>query len=141
MREVLLFIHFIGLAMGLGTSLAFMFLGMASAKMEKAEALKFRLNTLALSRMGHIGLALLLASGIALMTPHWSELASMPLLMAKLALVIVLGALIGMISSVGKKVKMGGADSEAHFKKLETLGKVALLTSLAIVVLAVTVFH
>ena len=56
MRDIMLIIHFIGLAMGLGTSLAFMFLGIASSKMEKKDAEQFTLKTLVLSRMGHIGL-------------------------------------------------------------------------------------
>lgn len=37
MREAMLIVHFLGLAMGLGTSFAFMFLGMVSDKMEKEE--------------------------------------------------------------------------------------------------------
>lgn len=139
MRETLLIIHFIGLAMGLGTSFAHMFLGIASAKMEKEEALKFQIQTLALSRMGHIGLALLVVSGLALMTPHWESLLEMPLLIVKLVLVVVLGALIGMIGARAKKAQQG--DAEMHFKKIEPLGKLTMLTALIIVVLAVIVFR
>lgn len=139
MREVMLILHFIGLAMGIGTSFAFMFLGIASSKMEKAEGLKFSLNALALSRMGHIGLTLLVISGLYLMTPYWKALPQMPLLIAKLVLVLVLGALIGVITSAGKKAKAG--DAEAQFNKISTLGRFSLLTGLAIVILAVLIFH
>lgn len=139
MRDIMLITHFIGLAMGIGTSFAFMFLGIASSKMEESEALKFRLNTFALSRMGHIGLVLLVLSGGYLMTPYWSTLTSSPLLIAKLTLVVVLGAFIGIISSKAKKVNEGNADMQ--LKKIEPLGKLALLTGIAIVVLAVLVFH
>lgn len=139
MKEVMLFIHFIGLAMGIGTSFGFMFLGIASSKMGKEEALKFRLNTFALSRMGHIGLTLLVFSGIFLIIPHWKDLGDYPLLIAKLVLVLVLGALIGVISATGKKAQMG--DAETHLKKIETLGKISLITGLAIVGLAIAVFH
>lgn len=139
MRDIMLILHFIGLAMGLGTSFAFMFLGIASAKMEPGEAQKFRLNTLTLSRMGHIGLTLLIVSGGALMTPYWSILASSPILIAKLVLVVVLGALIGIISSMGRKAKQG--DAEVQFKKIEPLGKISMLTGLAILILAVYFFH
>ncbi len=55
MRETMLFLHFIGLSMGLGVSFAHAFLGFAVAKMNPDEALKFRMHTLALGRMGHIG--------------------------------------------------------------------------------------
>lgn len=135
----MLILHFIGLAMGLGTSFAFMFLGIAASKMEKTESEKFRLNSFAISRMGHIGLTLLIISGGYLMTPYWSSLSSSPLLIAKLVLVLLLAALIGIISSKAKKAKKG--DAEIHFKKMEPLGKIAMITALTIVVLAVYAFH
>ena len=59
--------HFIGLVMGLGTSFGFMFLGMAAAKLPEEERPKFMVNALGLSRMGHIGLTLLVISGLFLM--------------------------------------------------------------------------
>lgn len=139
MHDILLIIHFIGLAMGLGTSFGFMFLGIAGSKMEKKEQLKFQLNSMALSRMGHIGLTLLIISGIVLMTPYWSILPSSPLLIAKLVLVLVLAALIGIITSIGKKARQG--DTEAQFNKIAQLGKISLLTGVLIVVIAVYFFH
>lgn len=139
MHDIMLALHFIGLAMGLGTSFAHMFLGIAAGKMEAEERLKFQMNSMALSRMGHIGLTLLVVTGIYLMGPYWSILPSSPLLMAKLALVLLLGALIGIISSIAKKAKKG--DAEAQFKRIEPLGKIAMLTALAIVLLAVFFFH
>lgn len=139
MHDVMLIIHFIGLAMGLGTSLGFMFLGIASTKMEKSEALTFNLNTFALAKMGHIGLTLLVISGIFLMTPHWSSLAEMPLLIAKLTLVAILGALVGINSVNAKKAKAG--NPETHLQNISSLGKISLLVSLLIVILAVLVFH
>lgn len=139
MRNAMLIIHFIGLAMGLGTSFAFMFLGIASSKMERSEALKFTLNTFALSKMGHIGLGLLVISGVALMTPYWDSLTSMPLLIVKLVLVLTLGMLIGIITSAAKKAQKD--DAENHLKKIPIMGRLALLTSLVIVVLAVLIFQ
>jgi len=139
MQDIMLILHFIGLAMGLGTSLGFMFLGIAGSKMEKDEQLKFMLNTMALSRMGHIGLTLLVISGIVLMTPYWNILTTTPTLITKLVLVIVLGGLIGMISSKGKKAQKGNAAEQ--LKKIQPLGKIAMLTGIAIVVLAVLSFH
>lgn len=139
MREVMLIVHFIGLAMGLGTSLAFMFLGMASAKMEPAEAGKFRMNVLSLSRMGHIGLALLIISGLYLMMPYWGMLSASPLLIAKLVLVVVLTVLIGVIGSAISKAKKG--DAEMHLKKVQPLGRITMLTTLVIIILAVYFFR
>jgi uncharacterized membrane protein len=139
MHDILLIIHFIGLTLGLGTSFGFMFLGIAIGKMEKEDRIKFQLNSMALSRMGHIGLMLLIISGIFLMAPYWSILPSSPLLIAKLALVLVLTILIVIINSLGKKAQQGY--TEAQFRKIEPLGKIALLTGVTIVALAVYFFH
>ena len=139
MYEFMLILHFIGLAMGLGTSLAFMFLGIAGSKMEKEEGVKFALNSFALSKMGHIGLSLLVISGIYLIIPHAAGLGSNPLLMVKLALVLLLAALIGIISSNAKKARQ--SEPEKYLKKIEPLGKLSLLTGLIIVILAVLIFH
>ena len=139
MKEAMLFAHFIGLTMGLGTSFAHAFLGAAIAKMTPEEVIKFRVNTLALGRMGNIGIILLVVSGLYLITPYWQVLTSMPLLMAKLALVIVLASLIAVLNSYAKKAAQG--DAEVQLKKMEKLGKMTLLIGLTIVVLAVSIFH
>ena len=137
MRNVMLIIHIIGIAMGLGVSLSFMFLGMAAAKMEAAERLDFTTKALSLSKMGHIGILLLFISGGYLMTPHWSTLGSSPLLLTKLILFLVLAGLIGVISAKAKKVRAN--PSLEALGKIKTLGQLALLVAIAIVCLAV--FH
>ncbi len=139
MKDVMLIVHFLGLAMGVGTAFGFMFLGMAAGKLERNEALKFMINALAMGRMGHIGLVLLLISGGYLMTPYWKNLGSMPLLITKLILFLVLAALIGVISSLGKKAKRGEAGK--HLQKSAMLGRIGLLVGVTIVILAVLVFH
>ncbi len=139
MREFMLIIHFIGLAMGLGTSFAFMFLGIASSKMEQTEAHKFMLKAFALTKMGQIGLVLLIVSGGYLMTPYWKTLSSIPLLIIKLVLVLILAALIGYISAIAKKASQG--ETAKHLKKIRTVGQLALFIAIAIVILAVYIFH
>lgn len=139
MREVMLIAHFLGLAMGLGTSFAFFFLGMARSKMEKEEGKKFALNALAMSRMGHIGLTLLILSGGYLMTPYWVLLGSRPLLIAKLLLVLGLVFTVSLQSVYAKRAKKG--DSKANLKKIATLGRISLLSTIAIVILAVLIFR
>lgn len=135
----MLIAHFLGLAMGLGTSFAFFFLGMARSKMEKEEGKKFALNALAMSRMGHIGLALLILSGGYLMTPYWVLLGSRPLLIAKLLLVLGLVFTVSLQSVYAKRAKKGG--SKANLKKIATLGRISLLSTIAIVILAVLIFR
>ena len=90
MREAMLILHFIGLTMGLGTSFAHAFLGIAVSKMTPGEAIKFRLYSLVLSKMGNIGMGLLIFSGLYLITPYWNILQTLHLLIIKLALVIIL---------------------------------------------------
>lgn len=138
MRELMLILHFIGLAMGLGTSFAFMFLGISASKMQEDESKKFSLNILVLSRMGHIGLTLLILSGIYLMTPYWEVLANTPLLIIKLILVVILTVIIGILSSAGRKAKAG--EFEKNIKTISTFGKVSLLIALLITVFAVLIF-
>jgi hypothetical protein len=139
MREVMLILHFLGLTMGLGTGFAHAFLGSVTSKMSQEEAIKFRLNSLVLSRMGHIGIALLLISGFYMITPYWKVLSSFPLLIVKLALVAVLIVLIALIGIATRKAKNGDAINQ--LKKMELLGKLTLLVGVAIVVVAVYVFH
>lgn len=139
MKVLMLILHFIGLTMGLGTGFANAFLGIVASRMSADEATKFRLRLLVLSKMGYIGIALLVISGLYMITPYWKVLSSMPLLVGKLVLVVILILLIALIGIAGKKAKAG--DAELHFKKMERLGKLALLTGVMIVVLAATVFH
>ncbi|MEP6677509.1 MAG: hypothetical protein ABJA78_20275 [Ferruginibacter sp.] len=139
MRDIMLICHFLGLTMGLGTGFAHAFLGASAAKMAKEDAEKFRMQTLILSTMGHIGIALLLISGFYMITPYWKYLTDMPLLMVKLSLVLVLIVLISLIGIAARKAKKG--DVENQLRKMETLGKLTLLVGLAIVVCAVKVFH
>lgn len=139
MKDIMLIIHFLGIAMGVGTSFAYLFLGIASSKMSKEEGQKFILNSSSLSMMGHIGLGLLFLSGGALMTPYWKALGTMPLLATKLVLFLVLGALLGIISSATRKAKAG--DTDAQLKKVSNLGKITFIISITIVVLAVLTFH
>lgn len=138
-REIALIFHFIGLAMGLGTGFAFMFLGIAASKLDQDEGNKLMLRAAILGKMGHIGLAILLASGIYLIIPYAKALPQMPLLISKLVLFVLLGATIGITTSMMKKAAKG--DTVKYLNKTKNLGKANLILSLAIVVLAVLVFR
>ncbi len=139
MRELMLIMHFLGLGLGLGTAFAHAFLGAATSKMQDDEKIKFRLHTLALAKMGNIGLVLLVVSGVFLIIPFWDSLLSLPLLMLKLALVLVLIVFITLINLWG--IKAAKSESAKHLSKMERLGKLMLLLSVSIVIIAVCVFH
>lgn len=138
MREVMLIIHFIGLAMGLGTGIGFQIFGNVASKLEKEDAKKFMLNAFSLIKMAQIGLVLLVISGLYLMTPFWATLPATPLLIAKLALVVILIVLVVVNSVAMDKAKKG--DLLNQRKKIQPIGKIILLIVLLIVILAVLVF-
>jgi uncharacterized membrane protein len=138
MRTFMLIVHLLGLAMGVGTSFGFMFLGIAGSKMEKDEGKKFALNTFAMSTMGHIGLTMLIISGLYLITPFWASLAAMPLLIAKLVLVLTLTVAVILATVYSRRAKKG--DTESNLKKVAIMGRITLLTGITIVVLAVLIF-
>jgi uncharacterized membrane protein len=140
MREVMLILHFIGLAMGLGTSFAHAFLGSVTAKMSADEANRFRVHSLVLGKMGFVGIILLLVSGFYLITPYWKILPHTPLLILKLVLVVILISLITVINILSAKAKKA-SDPEVQFKKIEPFGKMTMLVALIIVIVAVYIFH
>lgn len=135
----MLIVHFIGLAMFLGTGFAFMILEIANAKLEKSDLLKFSIRILPLSRIGHIGLFLLILSGGYLMTPYWQALGSILYLKIKLGLVILLAVVISIIAIYSKKAKTDNA--EKYLAKIEPYSKAAFVLGFAIIILAVLTFH
>lgn len=139
MRELLLIIHFIGLAMGLGTGFAHLFLGMASEKMSKEQSLDFSLKIQAVNKMGRIGTLLLLVSGVGLIIPMYDVILSTPLLMLKLSCVVLLVVLLEILKGYCKKALNG--EAEEYLAKMKKIGKITLPLSILIVVLAVLVFH
>jgi uncharacterized membrane protein len=139
MRELMLVIHFTGLAMALGTGFANLFLGVAASKLEPAEKGSFMSKTLILGRMGQIGLGLLILSGLYLASPFWQAIGFMPLFIVKLSLVVLLTIVVSMISLKVKKAKK--ENNPALLAKIKPLGIITFLLGIAIVVFAVLSFH
>ncbi len=139
MRESMLMVHFIGLAMGLGTSFTHAFLGKAISKMDINEAKKFRGQIKALSQMGYVGTGLLLVSGIYLLLPFWAVLPELPLLILKLALFLILVILIFLINQGAKKNLKN--EAEGNLKGVELMGKLAMIIGVVIVIIAVNIFR
>lgn len=139
MRDVVLVIHFVGLAMALGTGFANLFLGVVASKLEPAEKGSFMSKTLILGRMGQIGLGLLILSGLYLASPFWQAIGFMPLFIVKLSLVVLLTIVVSMISLKVKKAKK--ENNPALLAKIKPLGIITFLLGIAIVVFAVLSFH
>jgi len=139
MRELMLFFHFIGLAMAIGTGFANLFLSTVASKLDPPERASFMSKTMVLARMGQIGLGLLVVSGFYLITPFWKVLGEMPLLIAKLCLVAVLLILVSTTRIIMRKAKKQG--NPALLTKLKPLGMLTFLTGITIVIVAVLIFH
>ena len=141
MYEVFLMLHFLGLALGVGTSFAFLTLGLATNDMNPEERTRFMLRASLLSKNGSIGLALLIVSGIAFLVirgvgnvMRWGGGA----FHAKLLLVAILAGLLGYMQVLLKRAKQAGGGPA--MAKIPKASRLALLVSVAIVVLAVIAF-
>mgnify|MGYP004336720833 CR=1 FL=1 len=139
MRLFMLILHFIGLALAVGTGFAYLFLSLSAKKLSKEEGKDLFVKTLPIQKMSHIGLFLLVLSGGYLMTPYWDTLMQNHYLLAKLICVLGIIALVSTMSSLAKQVKKG--NDETAMQKIEKLGKITLPLGLIIVVLAVLTFH
>jgi hypothetical protein len=140
MYLTLLIFHFIGLALGLGTSFAMFTLGLATRDLEGPERGKFMLRASVLGKNGSIGLLLLIVSGLGMTftrgfgnTMAWGG----PAFHTKLLLVLVMCGIVGLMQVTLKKVRGGDTAAMARLPKL---GRIGMLTSVAIVVLAVIAF-
>jgi len=137
----ILFLHFIGLALGVGTSFAMPVLGAATRDLAPEERAKFMLRASALRKNGSYGLAILILSGLAMLllrgpaaTFAWGGGA----FHLKLTLVVILCGVFGYAQSVQKKVREAGGGP--LMAKLPKLGFVMLALSVAIVASAVAAF-
>ena len=135
----MLIVHILGVVMTAGAILAYVFIRMSATKLSGNEGKNLLLNVSALYKMGNIGLILVLLTGGYLMTPYWSTLGSTPLLIVKLLLFLIVGALLGMMSGSDKKAKKGNA--EKHLAKTAMFGNISLVIVIIIIILAVSIFH
>ena len=143
MYEFLLALHFIGLALAVGTGFAFMALGIGTKDMPLPERGAFMLRAFVIGRNGTVGLTLLVLSGLGLVWVRGGfalvGIQGGIAFWVKMALVVILLALAGVMESLMKRAKRdrGGA----AMAKIPKLGPVMLFTGLAIIVSAVLAFH
>jgi fatty acid desaturase len=139
MREAMLFVHFLGLILGMGSGFASLFIGLYNKTIPKDEAPKFVLRLRSLGYMGLAGIILLILSGGYLATPYWSMIGSMPYFIAKLALVFVLTVIVILIDQKWRRAikNNGGADLAA----IQKLGRLAFPVGILILLFAVLQFR
>ncbi len=142
MQDLFLFIHFIGLALGVGTSFAMMRLGVATKSLPPAERVQFFRHALAVGKNGSLGLALLIVSGLCMLFTRGVTTvfgAGGIAFHVKLTLVLVLCGLVGFSQVLGKRFREK-QDGQA-LATMAKLGPPMLLTGVGIVVCAVLAFH
>jgi len=142
MQDLFLIIHFIGLAMGVGTSFAMMRLGIATQDLAPAERGQFFRRALAVAKNGSIGLGLLIVSGLCMLFTRGvgTVFASGGVAFhIKLTLVLILCGLLGY--SQVKVKRFREKDDVAALAAAAKLGPLMLITGLGIVICAVLAFH
>ena len=143
MYDLLLILHFIGIALSVGTGFAFMALGIGTKGMALPERGAFMLRAFIIGRNGSIGLVLLLLSGIGMVMIHGGfavvgQQYGWPFRI-KMILVLVIIGLVGYMESLMKKAKRdkGGP----VIAKIPKVGPILLFTALSVIVCAVLAFH
>ena len=138
LNEVLLILHFVGLAMGLAvpfSSIVMQGLVAKAAPPERPVLMRF---PPAMSRVGDIGLTLLLVTGVAMVFTKYGGFAIMPWQFhVKLTAVALLIALVGYIHVLQGKARKGDAAAAA---RIPIVGRVTFLLALTAVVFAVLTF-
>jgi hypothetical protein len=138
LNQILLILHFLGLAMGLAVSFSGMVMQGLIDRAAPAEKTVLARFPPAMSRVGDIGLVLLWVSGLTLVFTKWGGFGVMPWTFhVKLTAVVILTALVGFIHSLMRKARNGDAAAAARIK---SVGRVAFLFALTAVIFAVLTF-
>lgn len=138
-NQVLLILHFLGLAFGLSASIANVLVvgRLIAAATPGDRAVLVRVPPM-MGHIGGVGLILLWVSGVALVFTRWGGFGSLPgIFHAKVTAVVVLTGLLGVTHALQKRARLGDASAPAA---LANVGRVMLVLGVAIVVLAVLTF-
>lgn len=143
MYDVLLMLHFIGLAMGVGTSFAMLTLGSTARKLPPEERGVFFGRIGGLAKNGSIGFLLLIASGIGMLLERGASVmfrVGGGAFHVKLTLVVILAGALGYSQVLRKRLRESGGTGPA-MSIVPKLGMAMLALGLGIIVTAVLAFH
>lgn len=136
---VLVFVHFLGLALGFSTSFANATMGAMIGKSEPSERPILAKFPPKMSMLGKIGVTLLWISGLALVFGKWGGMSGFGWpFYVKLAAVVLLTICVVVISILEGKMKRGDSSAAA---KIPTVGKFAMTFALTALVFAVVSFE
>jgi len=142
MLDLWLILHFLGVALGVGTGFAMFRLGVSTKNLPPAERGAFMQRAGVLSLNGSIGLSLLIVSGVGLLLTRGADV-----VMAwggswfhiKLTLVVILIGLFGYMQVLMRKAR--SADGAAAAARIPILSPIMLLVAVSIIISAVLAFH
>jgi hypothetical protein len=136
--QALLFLHFIGLGLGMSASFGNLVMGKLIGDATPAERPVLARFPPVISRVGAGGLVLLWATGLVLTFHKWGGFASLPWQFhVKITGVVLLTLVVGVIESLHAKAKRGDAAAAA---RLPAIGSIATVLVLLIVLFAVLTF-
>ena len=138
LNQVMLILHFLGLAMGLAVPFSSMVMHGLLAKAAPSEQQVLARFAPAMSRVGDVGLALLIITGLALVLTKYGGFDVMPWqFQVKMAAVALLIGLVGYIHVLMRKARNGDAAAAA---RIPVVGRVTFLLGVIAVVFAVLAF-
>lgn len=137
--QVLLFLHFLGLALGFAVSFANMVMGRLISKAAPPEKAILGRFPPTMSKLGRIGLILLWVTGVALVYVKWGGFGALSWeFYAKVAAVVLLTITTEYIHWLEWLVHKG---QMAAVARIEAAGKVATILALAALAFAVLAFN
>ncbi|MCP4380970.1 MAG: hypothetical protein GY798_06055 [Hyphomicrobiales bacterium] len=139
LNDVLLMLHFLGLAMGLAGGFGNLVMSRLIAQAKPSDAMVLARFPSAIVRVSDIGLVLLWVTGVILIFSRFDGLGNMPLAFwIKIVAVVALTGLVGFMHTLMAKAKRGDAGARARLPKV---GPFAMLSALLAIVFAVLAFH
>jgi uncharacterized membrane protein len=142
MLDFLLILHFIGLALGVGTGFAMLTLGLSTADMAPADRGAFMRRASVITRNGAIGLTLLILSGVGLVMTKGVQMVMAwggPMFHVKLTLVAIMIGVFGYLQVLLRQSR--SADGAAAAARIPIVSRVMLVLGVSVVVFAVLAFH
>ena len=141
MYQVLLALHFLGLALGVGAGFAQLTLGLASRDLPAGDRTAFALRALSLSKNGSYGLLLSILTGVGMMlirgvsaTFQWGGGA----FHGKVTLVAIMIGVLGYAQVVGARARRSGSVTDIN--KARILARVQLTLGVLVVIAATVAF-
>ena len=138
LNKTLLVLHFLGLTMGMSVTFGNIVMKGLIDKAAPAEKAVLGRFPLAISKVGHAGLGLLLVTGITMAYTKWNGIAAMPWTFhVKLTAVALLVIVVIYISTLERRVRRGDT---AAMARIQAVAPLASLCALVAIIFAVITF-